>query len=106
MTVALPVTISPPANTSSKLVCPFSSASIYPHLFNLSSGIDFVRIGFALVPIAIIVVSVSIKNSEFSIGIGLLRPDSSGSPNYILITSICLTLSFSSPINLNGFVKN
>jgi len=53
ITVAPPVTMSPPANTPGMLVaCDTGSATMLPHLLSFSSGVVWPMIGFACVPIA------------------------------------------------------
>jgi hypothetical protein len=65
ITVAAPVTASPPAYTPSLLVAPVSSSTIIPpHFWVLSPGVVDVIRGLGLWPIAIITVSTSITNSE------------------------------------------
>jgi len=54
MTVAAPVTISPPANTPLTDVCRFSSTRISPCLPTFKPGVVFAMIGFGIVPIATI----------------------------------------------------
>ena len=105
ITVALPVTISPPAKTSDKEDCPLSLTSIYPHLLSFKSFVFLVKSGLAFAPIAIIHRSTSIIYSDPGIAIGLLRPDASGSPNSIFKTSIALTKPSSSPMIFVGFLK-
>ncbi len=50
-------------------------------------------------------ISTSITKLEPGIGIGLLRPESSGSPNSIFRHSIPITLPLSSPNTLIGRVR-
>ena len=73
ITVAAPVTASPPANTPSLEVCPFSSVTIQPLLFIsrpwVVAGIS--GFGDALSHYNRIHIT---SNSEPSIGIGLLLP--------------------------------
>src|SRR5699024_6843678 len=97
ITVAAPVTASPPANTPSLEVCPFSSATIHCHLFISNPLVVEGISGFGDVPNAIITVSTSNSNSEPSIVTGLLLPDSSASPSSILIHLIPLTQPSSFP---------
>ena len=75
ITVAAPVTMSPPANTPAIEVIRLSSASRYPHL--LSSSFDvWPMIGLAFVPMAKTTWSVAISNSLPSTGIGRRLPES------------------------------
>ena len=62
MTVAAPVTASPPAYTFSRLVSPFSSAMMPPH-FSVSSPsvVDLIS-GLGLVPKAMMTQSSSMSN--------------------------------------------
>ena len=106
ITVAAPVTASPPAKTPSFEVCPFSSSATIHFLLFVSRPAVVEEInGFGEVPSDIITVSTSISNSEPSIGTGRLLPDASGSPNSMRIHLIPLTASFSSTRISTGFVR-
>ena len=94
--------LSPPANTFGMLVCRSSLTCIPPHLL---TSIPLARSRNSLlgvVPIASITVSYFSVNSLPSIGIGLRRPLSSGSPSLIFIQVILFTQP-SSPLRLTGF---
>lgn len=84
ITVAAPVTASPPAYTPSLDVRPVSSSTIIPPHFCVSSPfvVDLMS-GFGDVPIDIITASTGISNSEPAFSTGLLLPDASGSPSSI-----------------------
>jgi hypothetical protein len=76
MTVAEPITISPPAYTPSLLVLPFSGSAmmyfpLFPDRFPVLSAIS----GFAPVPTAMITTSAGIANSEPVKGFGVHEPD-------------------------------
>lgn len=75
ITVAAPVTVSPPAKIPSRDVCPrSSSATIQPRrLVSKPCVVDAIS-GFGEVPSAIITTSHSISNSEPSISIGERAP--------------------------------
>src|SRR6056297_3455443 len=69
MTVAAPVTMSPPAQTAFLDVFPVKgSAIIFPHLFNARSGVVLVSSGLALDPTDTTTRSQSILNSLPSMG--------------------------------------
>ena len=105
ITVAAPVTASPPANTPGRVVAPFSSATRQP-LRVISSPLVVLEImGLGDVPSAMITVSVSISNSLPGIGTGLRRPLSSGSPSSILMHFRAFTQPFSSPRISTGLVS-
>src|SRR5664279_2961168 len=81
ITVAPPVTMSPPAKTPGFEVARSSFAEIYPRLVTASPGVvDWIN-GFAEVPAAIIATWHGVTNSEPLIGIGLRRPESSDPPS-------------------------
>ena len=61
--------------------------------------------GLGEVPKDIITLSTSIINSEFSISIGLLLPEESSSPSFILMHFIPFTQPFSSVKISVGLVK-
>ena len=106
ITVAAPVTMSPPAHTPLLDVLPVSSSAImYPHLLRAMSSVDWVRRGFAPEPTAITPRSHSSVNFEPSMGTGLRRPDSSGSPSSIFRHSIPTTRPWSSPRNCVGAAR-
>ncbi|PPA78725.1 MAG: hypothetical protein C00003105_00891 [ANME-2 cluster archaeon HR1] len=106
MTVAAPVTTSPPANTPFLEHIPSSSATRVPHFVVARSDVVFGIKGLGDVPMAITTISTSMIYSELSIGTGLQRPDSSGSPSSIFNNSICLTQLFSSPMIFIGLHNN
>ena len=106
ITVAAPVTASPPANTPSFEVAPVSSVATIHFLLFVSRPIVVEEIsGFGDVPSDMITVSHSISYSEPAISIGLLRPDASGSPSSILISLTPLTHPFSSTRISVGFSR-
>src|SRR3990170_269055 len=107
MTVAPPLTMSPPEKTPFLLVLPVSwSTVMLPHLFTLISGVVWGMSGFAPLPMATMATSHSMVNSEPFISTGLLLPDSSGEPSSILTHSTALSLPSSSPMNLLGLVRS
>ena len=78
ITVAAPVTASPPAYTPSLVVLPlFSSATIHCHLFTSNPSVVEEINGFGEVPSDMITVSNSKSNSEPLISTGLLLPEAS-----------------------------
>ena len=95
MTVAEPVTASPPAKTPSIEVARSSSVSIVPFFVLLSSGQLSASKGPGTVPKATITSSQGYMNSLPSTGTGLRRPEASGSPSSILMHSAPLTAPFS-----------
>ena len=74
MTVAEPVTASPPAKTPSRLVWPFSSASMPPLRVVLRFGVVERISGLGLVPMAMMTVSTSRTQLLPSTATGLRRP--------------------------------
>ena len=88
--------MSPPAYIPSIDVKPSSSATIHLLLFISRPGVVDAISGFGLVPRDIITISTSNSNSDPGTSTGLLLPDSSGSPNSILIHLIPHTLPLSS----------
>src|SRR5450759_4953155 len=75
ITVAAPVTASPPANTSDFEVSPvWASATRQPFLFVARPAVVRVSSGFGVVPIASTTFSTGNTNSLPSIGIGRARP--------------------------------
>ena len=97
ITVAAPVTISPPAKTPGIEVAPSSLATILPRLLVPSSGVVCLSKGLGPCPIAITTISTSRTYSEPLISTGERRPDESGSPSSIFTHSIPLTHPFSFP---------
>ena len=76
ITVAAPVTISPPANTPSFVVAPLSSsAMILPRFVVSMPGVVEATIGFGPVPIDMMTVSTARLNSDPATGTGRRRPD-------------------------------
>ena len=105
ITVAAPVTASPPANTPLRLVRPFSSATIQPLRFvSRPLVVDLIN-GLGLVPSAMMTTSQSISKLLPSFTTGLRRPLSSGSPSSISTHSIPFTHPFSSPRTRTGLVS-
>lgn len=89
ITVAAPVTASPPAYTPSLDVAPVSSLAMIQPLLLISSPAVVLEIsGLGEVPSYIITVSASISYSLPGISTGRRLPDSSGSPSSILIILI------------------
>ena len=105
MTVAEPVTASPPANTPSRAVRPPSSASMPPFLVTVRPLVVERISGLGLVPIAMMTVSTSRTQLEPSMGTGRRRPYSSGSPSSCLTSSMPLTWPFSSPMMATGLLS-
>ena len=104
ITVAAPVTASPPAYTPSLEVAPVSSVATIHFLRFVSSPAVVEEIsGFGEVPSDMITVSQSISYSEPSISTGLLLPDSSGAPSSILIRRTPFTQPLSSTRISVGF---
>ncbi len=96
ITVAPPVTMSPPAKTPGRFVAWVdsslpSSAAMFPHLLSWRPGVDWVTTGFALVPRATITVSHSMS-LNLPVGTGERRPFASGSPRTISSTFMPFTL--------------
>ena len=85
MTVAAPVTASPPAKTFSRVDISFSSTMMPPFLFVSRPGVVERISGFGDVPRDMMTISTSSTNSLPSMGIGRRRPDASGSPSSILM---------------------
>ena len=106
ITVAAPVTASPPAKTPSLVVAPLSSAIKQPLRFVSNPSVVERIKGFGEVPIAMIIQSTSKTKLLSFISTGRLRPLSSGSPNSIDTHSIPLTQPFSSPSTRTGLVNN
>ena len=97
ITVAAPVTASPPANTNALEVCPLSSSATMHLLLFVSRPFVVEAIsGFGEVPRDMITVSRSISYSDPGISTGRLLPDASGSPSSIFTTFIPFTQPFSS----------
>ena len=97
MTVAEPVTASPPANTPLRLVAVVSSAMMQPCLSeSRPSVVERIR-GLGRVPRAMMTVSHSMINSLPAFATGRRRPDSSGSPSSISMHSSPQAEPFSSP---------
>ena len=84
MTVAAPVTASPPANTPSFMVVTVSSLTTMPPRSLYSrSGVALRSSGLGEVPSAMMTESQAISNSLPGTSIGRRRPFSSGSPSSI-----------------------
>ncbi len=89
------------------LVCIVSSSTTMVfHRVVSSPSVVRCMMGFGVWPMAMTTVSTSILNSDPSMGMGRLRPESSGSPSRIRMHSICLTKPRSSPMNLTGLVRS
>ncbi len=106
MTVAEPVTASPPAQTPFLVVRPVSVATSPPQSFVCRPGVVLEMMGFGLVPSAMTTMSHSMTYSEPGMGTGRLRPDLSGSPSSIFTHSRPVTQPLSSPITRNGLVSS
>ena len=103
ITVAAPVTASPPAYTPSRLVSPpSSSVMMQPRLLVSSPGVVLRISGLGLVPMATITASTSISKAESFTGTGRRRPLSSGSPSSIAMQRRPHTKPFSSPSTSMG----
>ena len=84
ITVAAPVTASPPAYTFSLVVSRVSSLTTrHPHLFASRPSVVVLKSGLGEVPIDMITVSTSSSKLLPSTGIGRLRPEASASPSSI-----------------------
>ena len=94
ITVAAPVTASPPAYTPSRDVRPCSSVIMPPHFCVSRPFVVALISGFGDVPIEITTASTSSTNSLSGLTTGLLLPLSSGSPSYISTHFIPVTNSF------------
>ena len=105
ITVAAPVTASPPAKTPGRVVAPESSATRQPRRVVSSPCVVLEISGFGDVPRAMMTVSVGISNSEPGMGTGLRRPLSSGSPSSIRMHFRARTQPFSSPSTSTGLVS-
>ena len=105
ITVAAPVTASPPANTPGRVVTPFSSATRQPLRVTSRPSVVLEINGLGDVPRAMITVSVSISNSLPGMGTGLRRPLSSGSPSSMRMQRNARTQPFSSPKISTGLVS-
>ena len=106
ITVAAPVTASPPAYTPSLDVLPVSSSATIHFLLLMSSPLVVEDIsGLGEVPSDMITASNSITNSEPGISTGFLLPEASGSPSSILIHFIPVTLPLSSVRISVGLVR-
>ena len=104
MTVAAPVTASPPAYTALREVSPSSFTTIPPHRLTSSpSVVDLIK-GLGEVPIDIITESTSMVNSLSGITTGRLLPLSSGAPSSILTHIIALTNPFLGSLVSSGLL--
>ena len=106
ITVAAPLTASPPANTPLRVVCIVTSSAI-KHLCLLASkpAVVLKINGFGEVPSDMITISTSRMKSEPAFSTGLLLHEASGSPSSISTHLMPLTQPFSSPKISLGFVK-
>ena len=105
ITVAAPVTTSPPANTPGREVAPNSSATIPPHrCVSRPVVVDLIK-GLGEVPIDIMTVSAGITSSLSAFSTGRRRPESSGSPNSISTQRTPATQRLSSPVISTGLVR-
>ena len=106
ITVAAPVTASPPAYTASFDVCPLSSSATIHFLLLISSPLVVDEIsGSGDVTSDLITASSYIPNSEPGISTGFLLPEASGSPSSIFTHLIPVTLPFSSVRTSVGLVR-
>ena len=105
ITVAAPVTASPPARRPCGSVVPRSSAVMQPRRVVSRPAVVAASSGLGEVPSAMITTSHSISNSEPSFTTGERRPLSSGSPNSISTHRRPVTQPFSSPRTAVGLVS-
>ena len=105
ITVAAPVTASPPAYTASRLVSPSSSTTKPPLRLTSRPLVVFLISGFGLVPSAMMTASTSSSNSLPSTGIGLLLPLASGSPSSILMHLMAFTNPFLGSLGSSGLLN-
>ena len=107
MTVAAPMTASPPANTPGFDVAPVrSSATIRLRGVTSSPGVVFAISGLVFEPAATTSMSMSMTNSLPSTAVGRRRPLASGSPNSMRTHSTPDAQPFSSPRMRVGFVNS
>ena len=106
ITVAAPVTASPPAYTPSRDVRPCSSVIMPPHFCVSRPFVVALISGFGDVPIEITTASTSSTNSLPGLTTGLHLPLSSGSPSSISTHFIPVTNSFSSPRISTGLLRS
>ena len=97
MTVAAPVTASPPAQTPSSEVLPVSSTTTMPprRLISSPAVVDLIS-GLGEVPMDMITQSQSRMNSEPGISTEERLPEASGSPSSVLMHRMLETHPFSS----------
>ena len=105
MTVALPVTASPPAKTPSRAVTPPSSASMPPFFVKVRPWVVLRIRGLGLVPMAMTTVSTSKIQLLPSTGTGFLLPFSSGSPSSWRTSSMPVTWPSSPPWMATGLLS-
>ena len=106
ITVAAPVTASPPANTPGLEVAPTSSVATMHFLRSTSSPLVVEEIsGFGEVPRDMITISTSMSNSDPGTSTGRLLPEASGSPSSMRMQRMPFTQP-SSPTRIStGFVR-
>ena len=105
MTVAAPVTASPPAYTLGREVRPSSLTTMPPlRLISRPLVVDLIR-GLGLVPRDMMTQSTSSSNSLPGTSTGRRRPEASGSPSSILMQRMARTLSFSSARISTGLLR-
>ena len=106
MTVAAPVTASPPAYTALRVVRPSSPlVMMQPWLFVSRPGVVLRMSGFGLVPMDMTMQSTSSTNSLPSFTTGRRRPLASGSPSSISTQRMPHTLPSASPSTSTGFER-
>ena len=105
MTVAAPVTASPPANTPSRVVAPSASATMQPRREVSRPAVVEAISGLGDVPSAMITTSHSISKSDPGLTTGARRPLSSGSPSVISTHEMPRTRPCSSPSMRVGLVS-
>ena len=105
MTVAAPVTASPPAKTPSRDVAPCPSAVMQPRRSVSSPAVVAASRGLGEVPSAMMTMSQAMSNSEPGFTTGERRPLWSGSPSSISTHRMPVTQPRSSPRTSAGLVS-
>ena len=105
ITVAAPVTASPPAKTPSRVVISDSLTMMPPRLLTSRPAVVVLMSGLGDVPRDMMTASQSMMNSEPGTSTGLLLPEASGSPNSILMHLQPFTQPFSSARISTGLVR-